>query len=82
MKNENGETITPTMKGYEDTLNLIARVQNLEALAIMLATTIQTGTFDPEVKKDVDTFREAFWVAQTRRGASHLADGSTSEVFI
>lgn len=71
---------TPT----ERWLNLEARVQNMEALMIMMATTVQSSAFNPDVKTEVDMYMEAWYQAQTRRGALHLSKDASDgqDVFI
>ncbi len=68
----------------ERMLNLEARVQNNEAVIVMLATTVQSSLFSSDVKAEVDLFMEAWFQAQIRRGAAHLKAevSDTSEVFI
>ena len=79
----NGKPVKTVNKGHEDALNLIARVQNLEAVIIMIATLAQKNMIVSD-SQELDIVMEAFWKAQTQRGAAHLkADVSdTGEVFI
>ena len=79
-----GKPINNSNQGFEDALNLIARVQNLEAVVIMLATSVQKGAFHPDDKREIDIYMEAFYVAQTQRGASHLNQeaGENTAIFI
>ena len=56
----------------EAMLNLVARVQNLESVIIMLATLAQKNMTVAD-SAELDIVMEAFWQAQTQRGASHLA---------
>ena len=75
----NGKPIETSSKGHEDVLNLIARVQNLEALAIMQATILERVLYDDVDKHDINIFMEAFYQAQTKRGASHLSKSPTDD---
>jgi len=74
----NGKPIETSNKGHEDVLNLIARVQNLEAVIIMLATLVQK-TMIVSDSRELDIIMEAFYKAQTARGASHLSRELTDD---
>lgn len=74
----NGKRINPSNKGHEDTLNLIARVQNLEAVVVMLATLVQKNMLSME-QGELDIVMEAFYQAQVARGATHLGRELTDE---
>ena len=74
----NGKPIETSNKGHEDVLNMIARVQNLEAVIIMIATLAQKNmTVDDHTELDI--VMEAFFKAQTARGASHLSREPTDD---
>lgn len=66
---------------HERMLNLEARVQNNESVIVMMATTVQSAAYNPDVKTMVDEYMEAWYQAQIRRGAAHLKSDN-GEVFI
>ena len=62
----------------EAMLNLVARVQNLEAVIIMLASLVQKD-MTVEASRELDIVMESFYQAQTQRGATHLAKELTED---
>ena len=65
----------------EAMLNLVARVQNLEAVLVLNMTLIQSS-MTVEDSRQLDIVMEAFWMAQTQRGASHLKDDDNPAIFV
>ena len=59
-------------------LNLVARVQNLEAVVIMIAQLAQKD-MTVAASSELDLVMEAFYQAQTKRGASHLSRELTDD---
>ncbi len=74
----NGKPVETVNTGHEDALNLIARVQNLEAVVIMIATLAQKNMIVSE-SQELDIIMEAFYKAQTQRGAAHLSREPTDD---
>lgn len=58
--------------------DLVARVQNLEACIVMLATLAQHD-MTPSCADQCNVVMEAFYTAQLARGASHLAREPTDD---
>ncbi len=78
-----GNRLRPKNKGDSLMANkamqdLVARVQNLEAVMIMVATLAQQD-MTPACSEELDIVMEAFYKAQTKRGATHLAREPTDD---
>lgn len=75
----NGEAIEqPRTLPQEDVLNIVARVQNLEACLVMMMTIVQRDMLLAN-QAETDMVMEAFFRAQTARGASHLSREPTDD---